>query len=72
MGRNNASILLKQQLEDFGQVYNDYISLKKKQVQEFKKFDNEASMLSLLERTNVVDDFLTDMTQFQIEKSMAN
>lgn len=46
--------------------------MKTREVDEFKKYDYEASLYSLLDKTNIVDDFLSDLTNFQIAKSAAN
>ena len=54
-------ILLRQQLVEFGNVYSHYMTLKRKEVENYKKFNKDESIKSLLKSSNVVDDFLSDM-----------
>lgn len=53
--------LLCQQLNDFGEYYQFYMTLKRKQVDNYKKVNADESILSLVKSSNVVDDFLSDM-----------
>ena len=58
-------MLLGQQLRDFGLQYLNHLELQTDNVNEYKRIDEEKSIISLLQNSHVVEDFLNEINESQ-------
>ena len=64
-GNGNNIMLLGQQLRDFGQQYLNHLEQQTDNVNEYKRIDEEKSIISLLQNSHVVEDFLNEINESQ-------
>ena len=62
---NTSNILLGQQLRDFSQMYHNHLGMQTNHVNDYKKLDEDGSIMSLMHTSQIVDDFLCEMNNFQ-------